>query len=86
MFYSDLCSGLYRLPNLKSVNMDDDLWDRTRRRIAATMDIESGQSHLSSMFAPSSSPLVRSWGLFHLHPKRPGRALVEFSDHVLLVT
>lgn len=35
-YFSDLCSGLHRLPNLQSIEMDDDIWGNTRRNMSGT--------------------------------------------------
>ena len=51
VFYSDICSGLYRLHNLHSVKLSDSPWDH---------DIDQTPDE--------SSPLMRSWNPYYLHP------------------
>ena len=68
MFFSDLCSGLHRLPNLQSVKMDDHIWCQTCR------DIEVAFCSTNPRYTPntilSGSPLARNWNPWHLRPKR----------------
>ena len=65
---SDLCSGLYRLSNLRSVKMDDNLWDKTRRDMGRVLS--PTQPHHTPSAVLSGSPLVPSWILWHLRPKK----------------
>ncbi|MCJ1460689.1 hypothetical protein MMC28_011071 [Mycoblastus sanguinarius] len=71
-FFSDLCSGLNRLPNLQSVKMDDDIWGKNRREISHTMCPAYHPSALPVIWF--GSPLARSWyprHLWHLAPRKP---------------
>ncbi|CAF9936139.1 MAG: hypothetical protein ALECFALPRED_006711 [Alectoria fallacina] len=68
IFFSDLCSGLLRLPNLQSVKMDDDIWDKTRMDNSTTF-LPIHPDHTPSTVL-SGSPLARSLNPWHLRPKR----------------
>ena len=74
-FFYELFSGLIRLPNLQSVKIDDDVWDRSRRHVWRVF--YRLESHRTPSAVLSGSPLVRGWSPWHLRPKRPGDAGFE---------
>ncbi|MCJ1453865.1 hypothetical protein MMC28_004214 [Mycoblastus sanguinarius] len=84
-FVSDLCSGLYRLPNLRSVNMYDGIWGQNCLELGRTIERASSDTSLRDIFLPTGSPLARSWNSLHLRPFRPDVANVQFHDHLVRV-
>ncbi|KAG6986726.1 hypothetical protein G7Y79_00073g098250 [Physcia stellaris] len=69
MFYPTLCLGMFQLSNLRSVKMDDDVWDRGNRQVGLL--IEDAQPILPSELNFTGSPLSRKWGTFHPRPVKP---------------
>ena len=65
-FFHELCSGLSRLPNLQSVNIGDDLWDRCRKHWICVFYLQ--QRYQIPKPILSGSPLVRGWSPWHLPP------------------
>ena len=68
MYLSDLCSGLHRLSNLQSVEMDNDMWAKVGLNMQ-TGFYASFSQHLARPTL-SGSPLARSWAPWHLFPSR----------------
>ena len=64
--FHELCSGLLRLPNLQSVNIGDDLWDRCRKHWIYVFYLR--ERHQIPRATLSGSPLVRGWSPWHLPP------------------
>ena len=81
MYFSDLCSGLHRLPNLQSVLIDNEMWSKVGMNIRDNF-YPSYFQHIASPTL-SGSPLARNWVPWHLHPTRSRGAGFE---HLLLVT
>ncbi len=73
-YYTTLCAGLRRLPNLQAVKMDDDMWDRNRMHTSLKMSLRYPLDALNPYHAlgviESGSPLSRGWNPWHLRPKR----------------
>ena len=65
-FFHKLYSGLSRLPNLQSVSIGDDLWDRCRQHWICAFYLQG--RHKTSRAIKSGSPLVRGWCPWHLSP------------------
>lgn len=76
IFFSDLCSGLLRLPNLQSVIMEDNIWSKIRMDI--TDEFLTTCPHLTPRTNLTGSPLARSWNPWHLRPKRSEDAGSEY--------
>ena len=79
-YYSDLCSGLHRLPNLQSVKIDNEMWHKIGMVISETFDMDHF-NHIPSAVL-SGSPLARSWVPWQLHPKT---SIETASKHLTLV-
>lgn len=75
-FFLDLCSGLLRLGNLRSVQIEDDIWNSKQMDI--TDDFLTTCPHLAPNTGLSGSPLARSWNPWHLRPKRSEDAGFEY--------
>ena len=65
-FFQKLYSGLSRLPNLQSVNVRDDLWDRCRQHWICAFYLQERNESFRTI--KSGSPLVRGWCPWHLAP------------------
>ena len=63
MYFSDLCSGLHRLPNLQFVMIENDIYP-------------SYSDHVTSTTL-SGPPLARTWVPWHLRPERSNDAGYE---------
>ena len=72
MYFSDLCSGFYRLSNLQSVIIENDMWSKVGMNTHANFN----PSHSRHTANPtlSGSPLARSWVFWHLRPRRSNDA------------
>lgn len=68
-FYPALCFGMYQLSNLRSVEMDDDIWGRGSREVGYL--IEAARPTVPSEFHVAGTPLSRNWRIFHPHPLKP---------------
>ena len=66
IFFSDLCSGLFRLSNLQSVKIDNVMWDGNQ--VSSTSILVLPYYTLDTIFV--GSPLARSWCSWHLRPRR----------------
>lgn len=75
MYYSDLCSGLHRLPNLQSVMIDNDMWGKVGMHMSYKFYPFYPEHTRTSIL--SGSPLARSWVPWHLHPQRADDAGFE---------
>lgn len=69
IFYPALCSGMFQLSNLRSVEMDDDIWGRGSREVGLLID--DAQPIIPTELNVVGSPLSRKWKPFHPYPREP---------------
>lgn len=68
-YYNALCAGLHRLPRLRTINLDNDIWTNHRLYTALPPPFIEGPYDVLGT-VNSGSPLSRGWNPWHLRPMR----------------